>query len=95
MNVKDSLRNYRKTSVQISMAIAIGKVNAEIEKMIEQKSMLDKAIEMLIPEQFMAIDGYFRKGLSYEKIARKGGYAKSTISYHTKIAINSMQKVFD
>ncbi len=93
MNVREWLMDYATNRVKINMAEATGRLNANIEKLSQEKIILDIAIDNLPAEQLMAVDGHYRKGVSYAQIARQSGYAKATIVKRIKKGVDMLETV--
>ena len=95
MEIKNWLKNYRKNAQLISIAEATNKKSVAIDKLIEEKCIIDIAIAHLDEEHLMAIDNHYRKGMSYDKIARQFGYCKATVFYRAKEGMKVIEQILN
>ena len=93
MDVQYLLKNYKRITLRVNIATNCGTINAETSKLIEQKKILDIAIDLLSHEHYVAIDKHYRQGWSYAAIANHLGYAKSTIIKRSQVAVKELTSV--
>ena len=90
MDVKDILKNYRKNTMLIKIAESRDGVNDKVKKMIEDKKVIDIAIDHLEYNDILIIDAYYKEGLSFDRVARKYGFAKSTVVRKINVIVSNL-----
>lgn len=94
-NIKTTLKNYRKNKLKISVAQKHNKMTSELEGILREMEAIDMGLEYLKEDLQNIIDRYYRKGDSYESLARSTGYTKAGVVSKVKRAVNELQKMFD
>ena len=95
MQVKEWLDNYGKNNFDIAKATRQNKVTPKIEKLKEEKDLLEMALDTLPTQDKELIILRFIENKSYDKIARAMGYAKSTIFEREKRIVKKLQELLN
>ena len=95
MIVRDWLDNYGKYNLEIAVTERKGNNPERLQKLKDEKSSLEMALELLPDEDKTIIIHHYIEKKSYEKVAKELGYVKSTIFEKTKRIIKTLEELLD